>query len=77
MHTQCHQNCVPARHTDVHIWNIIIATTQFFKDYLQEGKADKQLNCSGAHRLYGKICQIGYLQLIKLSGSENAPIRDE
>jgi hypothetical protein len=43
----------------VKIFPASVATTQFFKDYLkEEGKAEKQLNCSRTHQLHGKIHQI-------------------
>ncbi len=56
---------------------VSVASTQFFKDNVQEGKAEKQLNCTRAHRSHGKIGKIRYLQLMKSSGCRNAPIRDE
>jgi hypothetical protein len=69
---QCHQKCVPDRNTDIYnfikliavkwfqIFRVSVATTQFFKDYWQEGKAQKQLYCTRAHRSHGKIRQIRY-----------------
>jgi hypothetical protein len=70
---QCHHKCMPDKHTDIVCRNMIklIDPSQqyvhFFKDYLQEGKSEKQLNSGRAHWLHGKICQNGYLQPVKSS----------